>query len=50
MSGLLRQYMGNAQAFAGEIGACGGLDIFGGHALEFVQFAVDQFPGQADRL
>ena len=48
MSGLLGQYMGNAQAFAGEIGARGVLDVLRGNALELVQFAVNQLPGQAD--
>src|SRR5690606_8409213 len=35
MGGLLGQYMGNAQAFAGEVGARGVLDVLRGDTLEF---------------
>lgn len=42
--------MGDAETFAGEIGACGFLDIFRRHALQVGKFGVHQFPRQADGL
>src|SRR5471032_2017541 len=50
MSGLLRQNMGDAETFAGEIGARSFLDVFGGYALQLGKLGVHEFPGQADRL
>lgn len=40
--------MGDAETFAGEIGVCGLLDVFRGHALQVGQLGVHEFPGQAD--
>ena len=40
--------MGDAQTFAGEISACGLLDVFWGHALQVGKLGVHEFPGQAD--
>src|ERR1700712_3932126 len=48
MGFLLWQNVRNGEAVAGEVGACGFLDIFGGHALQSGQFLIDQPPGQAD--
>ena len=42
--------MGDAQTFAGEVGARGFLDIFRRHALQVGQFGVHELPGQADRF